>query len=355
MVLAYSSINSEHTTVPHGQIATNETDIILEGNDITSLINNEFYEYNQLARLNLDNNRIHTISDTAFDNTVLESIQLKYNDLTVFPTLASVAGTLTYLDLTRNNIPSIAAVLLSPLVHMEMLILSYNPLSTWPDFTGVGIQVASTELVVDGIKTLPIEVTSTICGLQIVSWTWGIPEAPIINCPNDTTNKLWRLGLQFRELKHDSDFSRLTSLGDSGILTTLQMGGNSFESFPDLPTSIRESLTLLALSLSPLKTISSDLLEGYQLNQLLLKNTKLSRLPCEVFNIAMTIFVSDTQTLSMDTQLWQRCLCDRNSSRVQNLYLQNTMGTLSRFPDISDSLCSSSSVLTIILERVSYI
>ncbi|KAK2153075.1 hypothetical protein LSH36_308g01014 [Paralvinella palmiformis] len=67
------------------------------------------------------------------DLPAVNKIVLKDNFLVEFPNLMAVRTNLTYVDLERNRITSISRELLSALTNLEVLLLSFNELASFPD------------------------------------------------------------------------------------------------------------------------------------------------------------------------------------------------------------------------------
>jgi len=65
--------------------------------------------------------------------SAVSTIRFKYNFMTAFPNLTSVSTSLTYVDLESNRISSVSEELLSALTNLEVVLLSYNELSSLPD------------------------------------------------------------------------------------------------------------------------------------------------------------------------------------------------------------------------------
>ena len=76
----------------------------LQHNKITSLHDCQFCPHTQLRYLYLGGNQISDISSTAFNNTVLENLDLSANQFMVVPDLEVIKETLLQLTLSHNQI-----------------------------------------------------------------------------------------------------------------------------------------------------------------------------------------------------------------------------------------------------------
>ena len=79
--------NSNLTEVPHAPTGFTVSSLILAGNNITELLRNSFYGYNDLVSIDLSRNMLRIIHDGVFDNiTTLEELNLNNNTIIKLPT-----------------------------------------------------------------------------------------------------------------------------------------------------------------------------------------------------------------------------------------------------------------------------
>ncbi|XP_059045287.1 chaoptin-like [Achroia grisella] len=78
----------------------------LSFNVISQLSVEQFYNLNKLRYLKLDHNNIRLLPRDVFKNTIIEHLDLSYNDISLFPVtaLSQIGFTLRYLDLSNNHI-----------------------------------------------------------------------------------------------------------------------------------------------------------------------------------------------------------------------------------------------------------
>ena len=335
------------TEVPHADIPHNVTNLALSSTQISQVGDNEFSTYVELSTLNIARNAIDFVSETAFANTVVSNLKLHNNHLTYFPNLTAIASTLQILDIASNEITSIPAAYLAPLTKIKLLYLNFNPLSEWPDFTGFGSQASYTTLQMPRVTKPPLFMHSSVCYIESVRWEGGTPGMPSLQCPADATIEYF--GLSTRQIDDSADFSGIETVA---TLLTLTLAKNALTAFPALPVNVRRSLTKLELQGNPIVTISPEVLTDYDSLQILyLDDTHIRGFPCELFNVTVTLFLTDMTSLSMDSRLWQQCFCDRDTLKMSKLSL-NDLSVPDQLPDLSHSLCAGSSALELSLARV---
>ena len=104
-----------------------------ENQSISSVPNNIPPE---VISVRLGTNELTEIPDDAFSHLYrLENLFVPENQLTVFPNLSSVAGTLSTLELMKNDIVYVDGILINQLEKLIRLDLSNNPINQLPDLT----------------------------------------------------------------------------------------------------------------------------------------------------------------------------------------------------------------------------
>ena len=342
----YSALDQDLTSVPHDEISNQEDVIDLSHNNIQALDAEEFSNYSSLTAVHMNYNKLHTIHRTAFYNTSLKKIYLKDNKLQEFPDLVVVAGTLLKVDVADNNIPYIPNQLLSSFKKVWLLILDRNPLSEWPDFTGFN---SVSIVTVKNISTLPNMVTPSVCtNVNWLKFRGNLSDVPTISCPA-AGRTLKGLSLDGSLLQHNSSFSNLK---DSGI-GFLHLEQNQMTEFPDLPMTLRQSIwSYLQLSEQKITKIPTSRLSGFKMNRLFLNENNLTDFPCELLNISKELVLSGMKTLSKKEELWRKCLCGRDRILTEEIILDNSMDTVTEFPNIATTFCRSTKELTITMLEV---
>lgn len=122
-VVVYTNTSQGITSLPPN-IPSSVTDIDLSSNLFTSLGDNAFTSFPELANLNMGRNKIVSISASAFVGTVLAKLNLGYNEIVSFPNLDSIGTTLIYIDIGYNPVSEITAAHFQQLVSLETLILT---------------------------------------------------------------------------------------------------------------------------------------------------------------------------------------------------------------------------------------
>ena len=352
LIFAFDGSNQGFASVADINIDNTEVEIDLSHNAITTVGEWAFSSFTELQTLDLSSNGLQEISVMAFTGTQLQTLHIHDNILAIFPDLTDVALTITNIYASKNRFVTIDNAVLQPLVNVQQLDLSENPLEIWPDFTGLGSNAFFTLLRLDSVKTLPLEVSPSVCYVSQFRMSHAMPGVLKFACPDDGSSTLYIAYLQANSITHTSNFTGLVPLANSGSFTSLILGSNPIEEFPALPMAVRSSLTFLSFFYTNLQRIQRHVLEGYSLNTLNLGNTKIERFSCRLFHITVTLWLNDIDTLSMDRWLWTRCFCKREAHRVQIITLDESMDTLAQFPDLSDVLCKTATPLTMRTNKV---
>ena len=130
---------------------------IVGGEQICRKIDQELTEVpgdipSDTEKLYLDRNNIsHVSSDDLLGLERLYWIDIRENALMVFPDLSAVAGTLTVLQLYKNQISSVPAARLNILTKLWKLGLDNNEITSLPDAGGIWLPQATGNLVLLGV------------------------------------------------------------------------------------------------------------------------------------------------------------------------------------------------------------
>uniref|UniRef100_X2B5W2 Uncharacterized protein n=1 Tax=Capitella teleta TaxID=283909 RepID=X2B5W2_CAPTE len=224
--------------------------------------------------MDLSNNQITEISHYAFQNTKLISLTLRYNFLTVIPSLDVVAPTLRSLSMTKNLVTSIG----DELARMEVLqsfgirdnkVAKVDPqalrssASTITDIDLGHNQIKELDAAFfEGMHSLSSLV------LQINSLA-RFPDFSRIR----SANALSRLYLNHNDIEDLHE----TALENMTYLQTLALSNNELTRVPNLKDQ-RDSLRNLYLSYNQITTISDDTFTGMRISFLNLGNNGLSDL-----------------------------------------------------------------------------
>ncbi|XP_064481960.1 leucine-rich repeat-containing protein 70-like isoform X2 [Ornithodoros turicata] len=149
---------SGYEHIPSKKIPRETRDLLLTSNKITRVPTDCFKHLNQLQKLILDNNQIHTLAPYAFRGlkNMLE-LSLQNNPLTVLPTYSlSSLSEIQYLHLGYNRITTIEPHAFAGSHGIRQLSLDGNPISTlrpraFSDFRNIGIVSMPYDL--DGIQS----------------------------------------------------------------------------------------------------------------------------------------------------------------------------------------------------------
>ena len=328
--------------IPHAEICTTVTVVLLNNNTISSLGSSEFSAYASLHTINLDWNTITSIPYDAFRRTALEVLSLKHNQLMEFPNLDEVAATVRTVNVANNQILEIPTDRLTSLLNMEHLILSANPLLSFPDVGNMGSNQPLTKLECDDLNNylLNTAIPQTVCSVQELQInecveTANIALLPLFQC--DSSTNLYKLSLTKCTLTNDVDLARLTTLGSKQVLQELHLEDNAFTIFPDLPERIRKSLNKLYLQRNHITTVNSTHVQSMQLEILDLSQNPLFELHYAVFSRVASLNVSFT-LLPTDLSTWANYLAPGAS--VRDLSIDGTFNSLAKFRNLQYLLCS---------------
>ncbi|XP_044151214.1 TLR4 interactor with leucine rich repeats [Bufo gargarizans] len=257
---------------------THLEELYLGNNGLSTLTTNAFLPLKKLKVLNVNSNQLHNVSHSSLANLVsLVKLRLDSNSIQILhgsPFLG--LSNLLYLHLENNKIKNISKNAFVGLVKLRLLSLSGNPLNSLrhPIF-----------LPLRSLSTL------TIAGNNLQQLGPGV------------FNGLQRLS---KLILSSNRISTLHSkaLQGLGMLQELQLDGNSLAQLPvGLLTSL-QSLEVLNLSRNALSTVHSGTFNGLnRLRVLDLQHNMLNFLPGDVFSGNPTLY-----RLQLDGNQWN-CNC----------------------------------------------
>jgi Leucine-rich repeat (LRR) protein len=294
-----------------------QTALDLSGLDLT-LLPIDLWDLTSLAKLQLNNNRLHELRWQIGKLKALRELHLNDNHLTELPEEIGLLADLRQLHIQNNRLlhlpPEIGAltelrnlsaysnclsslpVELGQLGHLRTLDLQNNQLATLPEELGCICSLISLTLTNNRLSALP----SSIGQLSILK-TLSLGENHMSILPLEATKltELRELYLQDNDLAIiPAEISNLTKL------TRLSLGSNQLQSVPkeigklakleelflqrnlltSLPPEIGNltSLSLLFLQLNQLGSLPKEIGDLASLKVLDLENNKLSSLPDEV-------------------------------------------------------------------------
>lgn len=109
----------------------------LSCNLISQLSVEQFYNLNKLRYLKLDHNNIRLLPRDVFMNTIIEHLDLSYNEISLFPVTAmsQIGFTLRYLDLSHNRIEYLDSNIFRNTQFLQSLYIGHNLLTVLSDNT----------------------------------------------------------------------------------------------------------------------------------------------------------------------------------------------------------------------------
>ncbi|ELU03944.1 hypothetical protein CAPTEDRAFT_197199 [Capitella teleta] len=117
-------------------ISTNVTSLIFYRNDISTIRKSDFNDqFPYLHHIDLNVNRITAIESGCFKGTILRSIHLNQNQLTMFPHFNEVKSTLEKITIRENAIVKLSREDVAYLSRISELDLRVNPIVHLPDFS----------------------------------------------------------------------------------------------------------------------------------------------------------------------------------------------------------------------------
>ena len=354
-----TSFNMAHsglTEIPHNSISASVTKIILNNNDITQLTYGEFSQYTELFELNLLFNEITDIANDAFCGTSLKHVYLGGNELTDFPNFSCVRDTLLTLKLWTNKIVSISKEQLD-LPQLYSLAISNNPITVWPDFSLMGVEMDShKDLYFRNGQTLPSlkSIPTPFCDMYFVELSLQpYSIVPYINC-SSSNSSLNTLKLEGKRYDDSTDLHDLVNLADIDSFTSLIMIKNSFTTFPDLPLALRQKLKTLDLHGCDIESIDAERINGFNLDFLDLSENKLTSLPLDLLKITAKLDMSEVSTVTdWSKGTWAQLFCNSEYEQLNQLDISGTLTNLVKFPMLDGYPCRENIKLDINLGPVS--
>ncbi|CAH2106509.1 unnamed protein product [Euphydryas editha] len=109
----------------------------LSFNSIYQLSVEQFYNLHKLRYLKLDHNNLRLLPRDVFKNTVIEHLDLSYNEISLFPVtaLSQIGFTLRYLDLSKNRLEYLDSNIFRNTQFLSNLNLGHNLLTVLSDNT----------------------------------------------------------------------------------------------------------------------------------------------------------------------------------------------------------------------------
>lgn len=109
----------------------------LSYNVISQLAVEQFYNLNKLRYLKMDHNNLRLLPRDVFKNTMIEHLDLSYNEISLFPltALSQIGFTLRYLDLSHNHIEYLDNSIFRNTQFLRSLNLGHNLLTVLSDNT----------------------------------------------------------------------------------------------------------------------------------------------------------------------------------------------------------------------------
>lgn len=109
----------------------------LSFNEITQLAVEQFYNLNKLRYLKMDHNNLRLLPRDVFKNTIIEHLDLSYNEISLFPltALSQIGFTLRYLDMSHNHIEYLDNSIFRNTQFLLSLNLGHNLLTVLSDNT----------------------------------------------------------------------------------------------------------------------------------------------------------------------------------------------------------------------------
>ena len=163
----YKKINKGYVAIPNNIPSDTDT-IYMSQNLLTSIASDDFSGMALLVFLDLQKNRITSISANAFDGTNLKTLYLSHNPITTIPTWTPLLSKLEYLYVQNCSITSSTWDLNIRYTALVELDLAFNNLNTIPEISHLGALLkiflsnsqisTSSTLVNSKIKVLDLEV-----------------------------------------------------------------------------------------------------------------------------------------------------------------------------------------------------
>ena len=333
----YDGSNSNLTTIPI-DIPLTTVNLFLQVNFITDVPDFQFSSHTALQVVNLEENVINSISNSAFCSTNVKTLRLGYNKLWTFPDVTCISSTLKQFNLNDNGIADVPSTLLHPLTALTSISISGNSLTTVPDFSYrkwiYYISIAYNNF--PGPITSELEKVKYPKFLQI-----GRTQIPDFR----TVSGSWYRILQFLEV----DFSSMPEDIFSTIptLTELKYGMCDFLSLPVVSTTSKEQIITMLLSKNANHTLDNLELMGYSNLQKLtvVEYYHLTEIPLfSLPSLSELYLASNNITGFIEQSIVSQLL--HNSLALDTLDLQNN--SITGIGDVSDLICATDRNINVI-------
>lgn len=225
----------------------------LSFNKISQLSVEQFYNLNKLRYLKLDHNNLRLLSRDVFKNTIIEHLDMSYNDMPLFPgtALSQIGFTLRYLDLSHNRLEYLDSNIFRSTQFLLNLNLGHNLLTVLSDntFSSLG-GLRQLDLSSNSIKANFKELFHNLPNLRHLNLAnvslKSVPYLPLTNLTslNLTSNHI----NSFKEI----DVKRLASLRH------LDLSHNRLTSLVPKMWFYLGNLNILDLSHNPIVRITSN-------------------------------------------------------------------------------------------------
>ncbi|CAB3223470.1 unnamed protein product [Arctia plantaginis] len=229
----------------------------LSRNRLEQLSVEQFHNMRRLRHLRLDENLLRSIPRDCFKNTVLEHIDLSYNQLYIFPSssLAQVGFTLRCLELSHNHIEYLDTAMFNAIAFLHELNLAHNALTVLSDNSFAGLsRLQRLDLSYNTIKTNFKELFHNVPRLRNLALVSAglrvVPHLPLTN--------LTELDLSGNHIAsyRENEVRRL------GNVRKLVLARNKFTSLQPAMWAMLPKLTSLDVSNNPIVRISSSSFKG---------------------------------------------------------------------------------------------
>lgn len=229
----------------------------LAHNRLAQLAPEQFSGMRRLRQLRLASNELRALPRDAFRNTVLEQLDLRDNQLSVFPgsALAQVGFTLRHLELARNHLEYLDAAMFHAIAFLHELGLARNALTVLADNTFAGLaRLRRLDLSHNLLKANFRELFHNVPRLRRLALAGAglraVPPLPLAN--------LTQLDLSDNHIAayREADVRRLASL------RVLDVARNRFTSLQPAMWAATPHLTSLDVSHNPIVRVAHGSFEG---------------------------------------------------------------------------------------------
>ncbi|ELU10157.1 hypothetical protein CAPTEDRAFT_187326 [Capitella teleta] len=190
----FNGIRSGYTKVPTGQFNSNIDQILLGQNSIERILWDDFQKTPELTAFFVTENPVKTIANGAFQRTPkLERLGLRGCQLTGFPNLVYVHGSLIELHMSNNLITKFTREDVHGFTKLQMLDLSRNPIASFPDM----------RYILPSLKTFNMQGIGFNCCLPLYQLKHPVLVIDAAPCayPDHITDRLCLLESRFRKFR----------------------------------------------------------------------------------------------------------------------------------------------------------